>query len=178
MHEGALVILETHAGRGVLYRRLYQDARGMALEKDKLKCAALVRQRPHWPVYQCDSETAIKGGIGMDMPFSFIDIDPYRDPWPTVRALLESDRKRPRCFTIAVNDGLRQKVRMNGAWSTRSLQVAVEQFGADLHDVYLEVCRWMLQQIAEAAGCRLKEFRGFYGGHAKQMTHYYAVFTC
>ena len=49
------VILETHGGRGDLFRRCYAGVEtGIVFEKDALKAEVLVRQRPNWAVYESD----------------------------------------------------------------------------------------------------------------------------
>lgn len=51
----------------------------------------------------------------------------------------------------------------------------VERRGSDLHPVYLEVCEELLKQKAGIAGYRLIDFRGYYCGDHKAMTHYLAI---
>lgn len=174
--DGPLVCLEAYAGEGVLGSSLYQEAAcGVAIEKDERKATKLCRERPAWRVYQADAVGALAAGLSADVPFTFIDIDPYGDPHPAINAVLAPGRLLAGRVVLAVNDGLRQKVKMGGAWQAKSLRDAVRQFGGDLFDTYIEVCRWLIEKRAGEVGYHLTRFRGFYGGHAQQMTHYYAV---
>lgn len=87
----------------------------------------------------------------------------------------DSERERPDLLCVAVNDGLRQKVKMGGSWDVGSLQGAVSKYGNDLYSIYLEVCQEMLKEKANEAGYNLARFAGYYCGHIKQMTHYLGV---
>ena len=170
------VILETHGGAGKLWRAVYAHiVTGVVFEKDQRKAHLLAGQRPSWAVYQGDCIAALEDGAASWLPANLIDIDPYGDPWPVVQAFFASERERPARIVIVVNDGLRQKVKMNGAWSTKSLHQAVERFGNNMHDRYLDVCAWLMQQEARQAKYAVTRFEGYYCGHAKQMTHYLAV---
>ncbi len=170
------VVLETHGGAGKLYRALYAHiTSGVVFEKDDRKVRLLAGQRPTWAVYKADCIAALADGAADWLPATLIDIDPYGDPWPVIHAFFTSERERPKKIAVVVNDGLRQKVKMNGAWSTRSLYHAVERFGNNMHDQYLNVCAWLMQTEATQAGYAVSRFEGYYCGHAKQMTHYLAV---
>jgi hypothetical protein len=77
---------------------------------------------------------------------------------------------------VVVNDGLRQKLKMNGGWTVKSLRDLVERYGNDaLYDNYLEFCQLLLEEITAQRGYRLCRWAGYYTGHAQQMTHYAAV---
>lgn len=172
----APLVCETHGGFGVIGGHLYRDLpRGVAIEKDEQKAARLARERPGWRVYEGDSTSALSRGLAGDLPINLLDADPYGDPWPTIRAFLLSERERPQRIVVAVNDGLRRGLRIGAGWRYGSLKDAVLEFGADLHPVYLQVARWMLDQEAARGGYRMEDFRGFYGGHSQGMTHYYGV---
>lgn len=168
--------METHGGAGALYRACYSHlARGVVFEKDAAKCDLLARQRPGWAVYETNVETALAVGAGSHLEINVLDLDPYGEPWPTLKAFLSSERPRAPRLWVVVNDGLRQKVRIGGAWSVGSLHAAVQRFGNNLDPIYLDVCRWMVAQYAEAAGYTLRRFYGYYTGHGQQMTHYAAT---
>lgn len=170
------VVMETHGGAGALYRACYsQISRGVVFEKDPAKCDLLARQRPGWAVYETNVEGALAAGAGAHLEINVLDLDPYGEPWPALRAFMESERPRAARLWLVVNDGLRQKVRMGGAWSCASLQPAVARFGNNLHDCYLDVCRWMIAETTEAVGYALRRFQGYYTGHGDQMTHYAAL---
>jgi len=170
------VVLETHGGYGKLYRACYRSvSQGIVLEKDRDRAAFLARQRPMWAVYEADCVDAVRGGVGAHLPVNLLDADRYGDPWPVIEAFFESERPRPGVMLVVVNDGLRQKVRMGGAWSVETLRPMVERYGNDLHPIYLEVCQVLIAEKAAHAGYTVDRFAGYYCGHAKQMTHYLAI---
>lgn len=172
------VVMETHGGYGAVWKKCYMSAPdGVVFETDEKKVEVLAKQRPEWAVYQADCITSLASGVGEHLAINFLDVDPYGDPWPVVDAFFRSNRPRPDCMAVAVNDGLRQKVRMGGGWDVDSLAAAVEKYGASvMHDNYLEVCAEMLQEKAGQCGYSLTRWAGYYCGHADQMTHYGAVF--
>lgn len=171
------VILEPYAGEGALFEELYTDAEfGVAIDKDEAKTKLLVEQRPAWRVYQCDSVEAVRHGLAADVPFNYLDADPYRDPWPVIMAFLRRPRARADRLVLAVNDGLRRGLKMGTAWKVRTVRPALVKFGAEvIRDDYISVCRWLMERHALHAGYEIAEFEGFHAGHAQQMTHYYAV---
>lgn len=172
------VIMETHGGFGRIYQRCYRHvSAGVVLERDPAKAAALALQRPTWSVYECVTETALADGAGGHLEVNYLDLDPYGEPWPTLDAFFGSRRPFPPKLAIVVNDGLRQKLRMNGGWTVASLQAVVQRIGNNgLYQQYLEICREMLSEKAGRAGYELRKWTGYYCGHAEQMTHYAAVF--
>jgi hypothetical protein len=174
----SISVLETHGGYGDVYKRVYTDVNdGIVLDTDLGKCEVLARQRPSWSVYQARAEWALSQGAGAHLAVDLLDVDPYGEPWPTIEAFFSSDRPRPKQLAIAVNDGLRQKLRLQGGWNVRSLRQAVERWGnAALHEDYLEVAKWKLEQLALLARYRLTHWTGYYCGFNDDMTHYAAVF--
>lgn len=170
------VILETHGGTGQIYKRVYSGfERGLVFEKNEAKAGVLAAQRPTWLVYEADCVDGLRAGIGRRLPINYVDIDPYGDPWPVLDAFLASDRERGDRLVVVVNDGLRQGVQIGISWRMGALESAVREFGSDLHDNYLAVCRWLIEQKAAQAGYRLSRFYGYHCGHGKQMTHYLAI---
>lgn len=175
--EAAPVILETHGGYGEVWKRVYADcARGAVIETDLGKCETLARQRPTWSVYQARAEWAIGEGAAGFLPVTLLDVDPYGEPWPVLDAFFASERERPAVIGIAVNDGLRQKLRLQGGWNVHSMREAVERFGnAALHEKYLDVAKWKLEQLAARQRYRLAAWTGYHCGFLDDMTHYAAV---
>ena len=173
------VVLETHGGFGAIYRRCYAElAAGVVMEKDAAKADHLARQRPTWAVYECDCIGALAAGVGRHLPVNFVDFDPYGEPWPVIDAFFQSVRPWPPTLAIAVNDGLRQKVKINGAWSMESMKRTVAVYGNNnIYARYLEVCQEMLEEKAGQRGYTLTRWAGYYCGHNEQITHYAAVFT-
>lgn len=170
------VVLETHGGLGRLYEQCYAGIMtGIVLEKDMRRAEKLAVQRPTWRVYCADAVASLAAGLGSDVPVNLIDCDPWGEPWPTLSAFFSSERERPAEVAVAVNDGLRNKLKLGGAYDVASLQEAVAQFGNALYAPYLEVCRWQLARIAEPAGYTLRRFWGYFCGHNGDMTHYAAV---
>lgn len=173
------MVLETHGGEGWLYRACYADcARGVVFETDEKKAAVLAGQRPTWAVYQGDCVRALRNGIGNHLSVDLLDLDPYGEPWPALEAFFAAHRQWPDRMGVVVNDGLRQKLKMNGAWTVESMHRAVAKWGNDaMHDHYLEVCREEVSYLCAPAGYQIARWTGYYCGHAQQMTHYAAVLT-
>jgi len=167
--------METHGGAGHLFMKCYRDVqRGVVFEVKPDKTAILARQRPTWSVYECDCVPALRAGVGSHLPVNFFDLDPYGEPWPVLDAILQSERPWPERIGVVVNDGLRQKLRIS-AWDVGSMQAMVGKYGNKLADVYLEVCRELLDEKAAQRGYRITRWAGYYCGHADAMTHYAAV---
>lgn len=172
------VVLETHGGYGYLYERCYRGVSdGVVFEKDAKKAAFLARQRPEWAVYECDCEMALRAGVGRHLPINVVDLDPYGEPWPVLDAFLAGHGDRlPARWGLVVNDGLRQKVSINGGWDVSSLQDAVAHWGAaSMFRSYLDVCRWLVEKKAATVGFTVARWAGYYCGAHQGMTHYAAV---
>lgn len=169
------VILETHGGRGLVWQKVYSHLkRGMVCEMDSSKVDVLVRQRPTWCVYQCDATRALAEGLGSHLPVNLIDLD--GECWPTLAAFLDSERELPQRLGIAVNDGLRQKLRLQGGWHVKSMHEACRHFGnLAMHARYLDICRWNVERLAGAHGYRLALWAGYHCGAGDDMTHFAAV---
>jgi len=173
------VVLETHGGWGAIWRRCYSKIeQGVVFEKNPEKAGALAIQRPTWAVYEADCVYAIGVGVGAHLPVNFVDVDPYGEPWPVVDAFFGSSREWPDKLAMAVNDGLRQKLKTNGGWNVASLAGVVAKYGnAALYEHYLDICQELLQDKAAQVGYTLRRWAGYHCGHADQMTHYAAVFA-
>lgn len=170
------VVMETHGGIGKLFAACWADvAQGVVFEKNPDKSIVLAKQRPAWSVYEADCVSAIANGAGRHLAVNVLDVDPYGDPWPVISAFLDSDRPKPQRLVVVVNDGLRQKVKLNGSWSVGSLAPVVARFGNEVYKNYLACCKWLMNQKAAGAGYRLRRFAGYYCGFGQQMTHYLAV---
>ena len=171
------VVMETHGGNGVLWRRCYDSVPdGVVFEKDAKKADILGKQRPCWAVYEADCISAISDGVGGHLDINFVDFDPYGEPWPAIDAFFESERPRPDRLAVVVNDGLRGTLKI-GAWSVKSMTEAVERYGNSIYHDYLKICQELLQQKAAQRGYKLTRWAGYYCGHAKEITHYGAVFV-
>lgn len=172
------VVMETHGGAGKLWQACYSHvSRGVVFEKDPDKIVVLAKQRPGWSVYEGDSEKAIAAGFGAHLPVNFLDCDPYGQPWNVIDGFLFSRRPKPKTLCIAVNDGLRQKIQLNGGWDVESLRPIIEKYGNGLYKKYLEVCEILLKAKAAQVGYDLSRFWGYYTGHGNGMTHYAAILT-
>jgi hypothetical protein len=171
------IVLETHGGLGSIWRRCYSHLEGgIVIEKDPIKAEALASQRLNWAVYECKAESALQSGLGRWLPINFVDIDPYGDPWPFIRAFFESARPFPPVLGVAVNDGLRQAIKLHGGWTYPSMRSMTSRHGSgNLYKNYLEVCQELLTEIASQRGYSLTRWGGYYCGTGKQMTHYAAL---
>lgn len=170
------VVVEAYGGSGEIFIECYASVlSGVVFDKKLERATLLAVQRPTWAVYCNECVAALAGGVGAHLVATVLDLDPYGDPWPAIHAFFESERPRADKLYVVVNDGLRTGVRVGGTWHTATLQPAVEVFGNNLHPVYLEVCRWLLERTAAGVGYGVTAFAGYYCGHSKQMTHYLAV---
>lgn len=173
------VILETHGGWGRVYERLYAPLTcpGAVIEKDPRRSVFLARQRPHWLVYEADSETALRLGAGAALPVNLLDVDPYGEAFPVVEAFFCCERPWPERLAVAVHDGLRQKVKLGGAWKTVCLRPWVRKYGNDLYGCYLELAREVVSSLAAKRGYALEFWTGHYAGKNADLSHYLAVLT-
>ncbi len=171
------VVLETHGGLGKLFARCYGSVpAGVVFESNPIKAAQLGRQRPTWAVYEADCIRSMAAGVGSHLPVNFVDFDPYGEPWPVMDAFLEGLKPQVPRLVLVVNDGLRQKLKMNGGWSVGSMQSVVDRIGNGvLYERYLDICKDLVKEKAAKAGYRLSRWTGYYCGFADQMTHYAAV---
>lgn len=174
MHEDP-VVMETHGGGGGgVFPSCYREVEsGVAFERDSAKAAVLAQQRPTWAIYEADCVASLAGGAGGHLRVNVLDVDPYGECWPVLKAFFESDRPRSERLFVAVNDGLRQKIK-SGAWSVKSMVGMVQKYGNSLCGRYLQVCEELLAHHAKAAGYELELFHGYYCGASKAMTHFVA----
>lgn len=171
------VILETHGGYGKIFELCYAHLlEGVVFEKDPDKASYLALQRPTWAVYEADCEIAVRGGIGSHLAVNFLDLDPYGSPWEIIKTFFENWPEFPDRLAVAVTDGLRQKCRMQGAWSVRALAEMVAKYGNQVFYLnYKEICRELMEKKAARVGYRLERWAAYYCGFAGQMTHYGAI---
>ena len=171
-------ILETHGGKGRVWERVYSGFSGVVIEKNPDKTEFLVIQRPTWKVYEGDSVRLLFGGLCRAEAFSVIDVDPYGEPWPIFRALVERHDAWPSSFGIAVNDGLRQKLKLGGGWNVNSVKHLAERYGnRAMYSNYLAVCKVMIEEMFAPLGFSITWWHGYYCGANNDMTHYAAVLT-
>lgn len=170
------IVMETHGGAGKLWEACYEHLPfGITLEKNPDKTARLGKQRPTWCVYECDCEVALREGVGSLWAVDLLDVDPYGQAFPTLEAFFSSNRPFADMMVVVVNDGLRQKLRMKGAWDVKILHSKVEKYGNDLFPVYLDLCRELLEESVARAGYRMEHFAGYHCGPLDQMTHFLAL---
>lgn len=174
-----LRVIETNGGFGVLYNRAYRQAeRGVVFEVKEEKVQVLARQRPHWSVYQCRAEQALREGVGFRIQPTLIDIDPYGQCWPIVEAMffgLVKSGHQGR-LAVVVNCGLKQKLQVGGGWNVASMADAVRKYGSNnLYRNYLDVCQEEFTKKAAQAGYGLRRWMARNCGHGNNMTHYAAI---
>lgn len=169
-------VLETHGGYGRIFERTWYRARGgVVIEKDERKAEHLSQQRPTWAVYQGDCEAALAAGLAKETAFDIIDLDPYGQPFNVLAALAIPGRVFPDRWSLVVNDGLRQKVALNGGWDVRSLQTAIGRHGSNLYPIYLQVARECVAEFADKIGFDLVGWTGYYTGKGNMMSHYWGI---
>ena len=171
------VVMETHGGYGKIFELCYADLlAGVVFEKDPQKAGYLAGQRPTWAVYEGDCLKGLAAQVGSHLPINFLDLDPYGSPWEIINAFFDSWQEFPAKLAVAVNDGLRQKLKMQGAWSVAALEEMVVRYGNQaFYANYKEICQEMLEEKAAQAGYRLSRWTAYYCGFREQMTHYGAI---
>lgn len=170
-------VMETHGGEGKLFDACYSHLEtGIVFEKDERKAEKLAKQRPHWRVYQADSEKALADHVGADMPITLLDIDPYGACWNCVDGFFGSKRDFAPVLAICVNDGLRQTLSIKTGWKVEQMGEMVMRYGNDaLYHHYLEICEELLGEKIAQAGYRLEQFNGYFCGFNSFMTHFLAI---
>jgi len=170
-------VVETHGGFGKIFATCYAHLRrGVVFETDPDKASALACQRAAWAVYETDCAAALVDGVGFHLEPNFFDIDPYGECWPVIDAIFAGMPTAPQRLVLVVNDGLRQKLKMNGGWSCNSMSEIVQERGnGALYGEYLDVCQELVKRKAAKRGYALGRWAGYYCGYAKQMTHFAAV---
>lgn len=127
-------------------------------------------------MYEADCIRSLRAGAGAHLAINLIDCDPYGEAWETLQAFFESERPFPKRIGVAVNDGLRMKLKITGGWDVASMHPAVRKFGnAAMYAEYLTIARWNLERIAGERGYAITDWTGYYCGHGDCMTHYAAV---
>lgn len=170
------VILETHGGKGDLFRRCYADVdTGLVFETDPTKAEKLVRQRPNWAVYETDCVWALENGVGSHLEVNFIDADPYGQAWHVLQAFFSSERPRAEQVILVVHDGVRNALGRFGSLNMDIFAPIVEQIGElNLYRKYLEVCEQLLHEVVSVAGYEVEGFGGFYSRRDSDQTHFFA----
>ena len=173
------VILETHGGKGDLYRRCYADVQtGLVFETDPSKAEKLVYQRPNWAVYETDCVWGLENGVGSHLAVNFIDADPYGQAWYVLQAFFDSERPRAEQVILVVHDGVRGSLGRYGSLNMPIFAPIVEQIGElNLYRKYLEVCEQLLDDMVSAAGYAVAGFGGFHSKRDKDQTHFFAELT-
>lgn len=171
-------VLETCGGSGGMYNDCYRGLPGVVIEKNTRKAEALAEQRPTWAVYEGDAEKIVAAGAGFHLHISFVDIDPYGDPWPLVDAVFSRAKDLPDTWGLVVNDGLKRFLMLGRAWKLERFRKYVEEHGnKNIPGMYPQICREMIEQKAHACGAGLSWWLCRSGGHGRQMTHYAAVIS-
>lgn len=169
-------ILETHGGHGRIFERCYFDRpHGVVIEKLEDKALHLAQQRPSWRVYCGDCVSTLAAGLAADVPFRFIDLDPYGSPYEILDALFRPGRAFADRVELVVNDGMRQKARTRTEWQVSWLRPVVEKYGVGIYAHYLECAAELVALMVARAGFRVASWTGWYAGHQDDMTHYWAT---
>ena len=170
------VILETHGGKGDLFRRCYADVEtGLVFETDPAKAEKLVYQRPNWAVYETDCVWGLENGVGSHLKVNFVDADPYGQAWHVLEAFFNSQRPRAEQVIVVVHDGVRASLQRFGSLNMDIFAPIVEQIGElNLHRKYLDVCEQLLDDVVSTAGYVVAGFGGFYSKRDKNQTHFFA----
>ena len=135
-------VLECYGGKGGIYKKVYAMFPGIVFEKDAIKIKVLVEQRKTWRVYNSDCVESIKNGACDNLALNFFDVDPYGDPWLAIGSILNSKIDFSEKIVFCVNDGLRKKAQLGGAWSSKSLEEYAQKYGnSEIYKNYLQICK-------------------------------------
>src|ERR1035437_8353238 len=79
------IVLETHAGTGQVWKRVYSEiSQGVAFDAKPAKAELLAIQRPTWSIFESDCIPSLRAGAGEHLLWNLVDIDPYGAPWPVI----------------------------------------------------------------------------------------------
>ena len=174
--DGDPVVLEAFGGSGKVFEYVYENvATGIVFEKDWAKVSDLARQRPTWRVYQGDCVKLLAAGVGADLEPNVLDLDPYGSPFESLRAFMTSERNRPKRLDLVVNDGMRNKVQIDGGMDCKELQSYIARFGSQAYQFYLDIAKMKVAEIVKVGGYKIAQWRGYYTGRGQRITHYWAV---
>jgi hypothetical protein len=167
--------METHGGFGKIYERCYSHlTEGIVFETQPQKTEFLARQRPTWSVYEGDAVRSLALGVGDHLTVNFLDVDPYGQPWEVIQAFFESERPRASRLVLAVQDGLRQKLRLRGVDEVHTL-ACLKWSGDDLYQHYVDACRELVKRHSASAAYTITHWTAYYTGRGGDLTHYAAV---
>ncbi|HEY9764651.1 MAG TPA: hypothetical protein V6D07_19140 [Trichocoleus sp.] len=177
------LILETHGGEGLMFTHCYAKAKrpGWVCEKDGNKCSELVRQRPDWHVFECESEALLEGCPTAFKGVNFVDIDPWGNPWEHMQALFVPERRLADRLQLVVHDGCRRFLAISKGggrdqrWRQGFFLMLSQRYGTNLRDDYLEICQVSVAELAKKCGYRMAGWAGQYTGHDSHSTHYWAT---
>lgn len=171
------VVMETHGGIGKLFASCYSTfKRGVVFEIDQAKADVLATQRPTWSVYRADCVRSLEADAGAHLPVNFLDLDPYGSPWNILSAFFHSRRPFPERLALVVNDGMRQKARIGGAWTSEILHGVCAKYGnARIHKNYKEICAEIFGEMIAPLGYSIAGWTAYYTGAHADMTHWAAV---
>lgn len=170
------VILETHGGKGDLFKRCYADVdTGLVFETDPTKAEKLVQQRPNWSVYETDCVWGLAEGVGSHLDVNFVDCDPYGQAWHVLEAFFGSERPRAAHVVLVVHDGVRKSIERFGSINHAILHPIAEEIGElNISRNYLDVCEQLLHDVVSVAGYAVEGFGGFYSKRDRYQTHFFA----
>ena len=175
------VVLETHAGEGLIFLQCYTGVtKGWALEKDKDLLDRMTQQRERWFCYQCESEK-ILADAPRAFDANFIDVDPHGSPWPVLEALFNPHRFTAPTLHLVVHDGSRRFLAIGASgssdqrWRVGLLAELAAEYGDDLRANYSDLALVAISKLAKPCGYTVRKWTAFYTGHDSHSTHYWAT---
>jgi hypothetical protein len=158
-------VLDAFAGTGELYKRLYRDLAGCAIDRKETLAEQAARMRPRWFVGCGDSPALIAAGLLDFRPVDLFDLDggPALD---VALAILRSERLRPPRFTIVATD----RINVKRAFPVETAEAGDEDVRA-WYDAHLHR---LLKREAEKARLEISAWR-YYTAESGQGTALWAV---
>jgi hypothetical protein len=103
--EGPPYVLDAFAGTGEIYKRLYRDFPGCAIERKEVLAERAARMRPRWSVACGDAPGLLASGLFDFRAIDFFDLDggPSLD---AALAILRGERRHAARFLIVATDRL------------------------------------------------------------------------
>lgn len=101
-------VIDAFAGRGEIYKRLYRDFSGCAIDHKEVLAERAARMRPRWSVLCGDAPALLAAGLFNFKAVDLFDLDggPSLD---AALAILRGERARPARFVIVATDRINVK---------------------------------------------------------------------
>jgi hypothetical protein len=145
-------ILETFSGEGLMYDGCWSMFSGACIDSDAAKARDSARSRPRWRTYCGDTGRALSAGWLSSVAFDVVDIDPYGEPWPYVRAFFDTERAMPDQWWLILTDGYWPQMNRSGMSKTLFGDRCGQRISGVSAASYIEMSRDFIGGEAERVG--------------------------